>query len=88
MLISEIQKKVINEKSAVLIRPRNHVRGQPKQYDVKQLFTGNKHGWTLLDVTTVNALNTCYNGLSGINKAKWDNVPVMRLIDFAWRHVR
>ena len=90
MRISEIQQQISKEQSALLLRPRKEerVKGQPIQYDVKPLFTGNKRGWVMLDITTNHALQTCYNALTkDESKAKWDRMPVMQLIDFAWRHV-
>ena len=90
MKLSEIQSQISKEQSALLLRPRKEerVKGQPIQYDVKPLFTGNKRGWVMLDITTNNALQTCYNALKkDANKVKWDCIPVMRLIDFAWQHV-
>lgn len=89
MVISEIQKQVTETGLAVLIRPRTLVEGEARQYDVKPLFTGNKRGWTMLDLTTANALNTCYNALKKEeNRQKWDRIPVLKLVDFAWTHIQ
>lgn len=88
MELSQLQQQVLTE-GAKLIRPRKEprVKGEPIQYDVKPLFVGNNRGWVLLDHTTANALQTCYSALSDTNKAKWDSIPVMRPIDFAWQHL-
>lgn len=90
MLISQIQQKVLDE-GAQLIRPRKDwQKGEPKEYDVKPLFTGNKHGWIMLDLFTANAMNTCYAALGKLNeqhKQKWDTIPVWKLVDFTWDHV-
>lgn len=86
MLISDIQKQVVDECTAVLLRERMSVKGEARQYDVKPLFTGNKKGWSLLDLTTANALCTCYNALTTEeNRQKWDKISVFRLIDVAWK---
>lgn len=87
MLISEIQKQVVEKGAAVLLRPRPLVQGEPRQYDVKPLFTGNKRGWTMLDLTTANALQTCYNALSEASQEKWNRISVFKLVDFAWNNV-
>lgn len=72
----------------MLIRPRlPFVKGEPKEYDIKPLFTGNKRGWVVLDLTTANAMNTVYNALSEENQRKWDNIHVVRLVEFTWEHV-
>ena len=87
MLISQIAKQVVSENQAVMLRPRDHETGKPKEYDVKPLFVGNKHGWALLDATTAKALDLCYDALNEKNKAKWDTLPLGTVIDFAWKHV-
>ena len=90
MKLSEIQRQISEEQSALLLRPRKeeHIKGQPIQYDTKPLFTGNKRGWVMLDITTNNALQSCYNALKeDKSKAKWDCIPVMKLVDFAWQHI-
>jgi len=90
MTINQIQQQISTEETALLIRPRKelHVKGQAIQYDVKPLFTGNKRGWVLLDITTNAALQACYNALGDeANKAKWSCIYVTKLVDFAWRHV-
>lgn len=88
MLASQIQKQIL-AKGAHLIRPRKapRVKGQPIHYDVKPLFTGNKRGWVLLDITTAHAMQTCYNALSINNRIKWDCIPIMKLVDFTWNSV-
>jgi len=89
MFASQIQKQIVDNHSACLIRPRKEerVKGQPIQYDVKPLFTGNKKGWVLLDVTTAHALQTCYNALSPANQERWDRISIIKLVDFTWEHV-
>ena len=88
MFASQIQKQILAE-GACLIRPRKalRVKGQPIHYDVKPLFTGNKRGWVLLDITTAHAMQTCYNALSSANQIKWDCIPIMKLVDFTWNSV-
>ena len=88
MVISKIAEQVVNEKGAVLLRPRDPwVKGQVKHYDMKPLFTGNKRHWIMLDIMTASALNACYQALSEPNQAKWDTIPLARLVNFAWKHV-
>jgi hypothetical protein len=89
MLISQVQKNVLTD-GAKLVRYRKQqwVKGQAIEYDVKPLFTGNKRGWILLDHTTASALDACYQALSPDNQAKWDRIPLTRLVDFAWGQVK
>ena len=88
MVISEIQKQCIDE-GALMLRPRKleWVKGEPKQYDVKPLFTGNKKGWVMLDHFTASAMQTVYDALKPENQSKWDNIPVWKLIDLTWDNV-
>lgn len=89
MLISEVIKKVTDEHQAVLIRLRKgHVKGQPYEYDVKELFTGNKKGWVVLDGFTASAMLAIYNGLKPENQDKFNLISLPKLIDFTWKHVK
>jgi hypothetical protein len=83
MTISEIAKDVV-ENGAVLIRPRGI-----GEYDVKPLFTGSKRGWVVLDATTAGAITAVREALKdNPNVAKFDRIPLGRLIDFVWKQVR
>jgi len=85
MRISEI----IKDEGLVLIRARKttHEKGTPYDYDVKEAFTGKKKGWVYLDRFTKSVMKTVYNAMSDDNKAKYDNVHIIRLIDFTWDHI-
>ena len=90
MFASQIQKQIVDEKAACLIRPRKEerVKGQPIQYDVKEYgLGGNKRGWVLLDLFTASAMQACYNALSTESQASWDKIPITKLVDFTWEHV-
>ena len=87
MVISDITKHVLGN-GAVLIRNRKeHQKGARYEYDMKPLWSGNKRRWILLDITTANALATCYNALSPEARSRWDCIHVTRLVNFAWKHV-
>lgn len=82
MTISNIAKHVL-EHGAVLIRPRS-----VGEYDMKPLFTGNNHGWTVLDTQTANAINTVREALKDNAKVHlFDRIPLRKLVDFCWKHV-
>ncbi len=82
MTISAIAKHVL-ENGAVLIRPR-----EVGEYDVKPLFTGSKRGWAVMDATTANAIHTVREALKdNPNVAKFDRIPLGKLLDFVWKHV-
>jgi len=49
---------------------------------------GNKRGWVLLDLFTASAMQACYNALSTKSQASWDKIPITKLVDFTWEHVR
>lgn len=89
MKISQIAKDVVSKHGAVLIRPRSENGKWLGEYDVKPRFTGNKRGWIALDATTLNAINTVYEALADNPKIdKFDLIPLHKLIDFVWKHVR
>lgn len=58
------------------------------EYDVKELFTGKKRGWVILDSFSASAVVAVYEALSAENKAKANRIPLMRLVDFAFQHVK
>ena len=90
MTISEIVRQIVADKGTRMIRPRKevHIRGTPWQYDMKDLFTGNKGGWVFVDLFTASAMTAIYNALSDENKGKFDLIPLAQLIDFTWRNVK
>lgn len=87
MKISDIFKKVVNESQAVLIRPREVDSNNNIQYDVKELFSGKKKGWTVLDGFTASAMLTVYNALEKKSQEKYDTVSLSKLLNFTWKHV-
>lgn len=83
MTITQIANYAV-ENGAVLIRPRD-----VGEYDMKPLFTGSKRGWVILDTTTANAIKVVREALSdNPNVHKFDRIPLRKLIDFVWKHVR
>jgi hypothetical protein len=65
----------------------NHFAGHI-EWDVKPAFGGNKRGWFYMDAQTANMLITVYNALSEENRAKFNRIPLNRLVDFGWKHVK
>lgn len=82
--------EIIKDDGLVLIRERKeeHTKGKPWQYDVKPAFTGSKKGFVYLDAFTKSALKAVYNALSDENRQRYDNIHILRLIDFAWKNVK
>ncbi len=89
MTISEIVKQS-QDSGAVLIRYRanSHKETGTAQYDCKPMFTGSKKGWIALDVMTSGAILAVYNALNETQRAKFDNIPLGKLVDFCWKHVK
>ncbi len=89
MTISAIVEQAVTEHSAVLIRYRkgSHKETGTAQYDCKPLFTGSKKGWMTMDIMTAGAMHAVYSALKPEHKAKFDNIPLGRLIDFVWKQV-
>ncbi len=73
---------------ALLIRYRkeSYKATGTAQYDVKPLFTGSKKGWTMLDAFTASMLRAVYAALKPESQAKFNNVPLGKLIELGWRH--
>lgn len=42
----------------------------------------------LMDATTAQMLIAVHDGLSEENQARFDSVPLARLVDFGWKQVR
>lgn len=40
-----------------------------------------------VDVTTASALIAVHDALNPDNQARFDSIPLMRLVDFAWKQV-
>lgn len=79
--------QVKRDKQAVQIRYRSGGKGEAKQYDLKQLFTGKSRGWTVFDLMTANAVMAVYNGANEEMRPKLDTIPLNSLISFCWRMV-
>lgn len=87
MTITAICQSILSERSARLVRYRSGGKGEPKEYDTRDLFGGNRRGWTLLDMTTANAIMTVHRGLREDLRVKLDTIPLRQLVDFCWRAV-
>lgn len=89
MTIAEAAKSAKTE-GAKLIRYRTDSFKQTgtAQYDVKPIFTGNKKGWTMLDSFTASVISAVYDALKPDNQAKFNNLPLGKLLDFCWKQVK
>ena len=77
--------KHVMEHGCSLMRAR---KDAPGEWDVKPALTGRRRGWFYMDIQTANMLVTIYNALSEEHRAKFNRIPLMRLIDFGWKQVR
>ena len=73
---------------AILVRTRCKDDSGEWQYDVKELFTGRKKGWTILDSFSHSAIRAVYNAINDANKAKFNKLSLPVLVDFAFKHVK
>lgn len=62
-------------------------KDEPHEWDVKPALTGNKRGWFYMDLQTANMLVTVYAALSPEHRAKFNRIPLMKLINFGWSQV-
>ena len=90
MTIAQIAEQVVKESQAVQIRYRkdSYKDTGTAEYDCKPLFTGKSRGWIAFDGMTAKAVSLCYNALQPENQAKFNNLPLGKLVDFCWKHVR
>ena len=89
MTISDIAHTAVKD-GAQLIRYRadSHKETGTAQYDCKPMFTGSKRGWTLIDSFTASALVAVYKALGPESQAKFNNLPLGKLVDFCWKAVK
>lgn len=78
----EVCKDVL-ENGYAYVRPTPNV---PYSYDLKR--TGKKKGWYLFDATTAGAIVAVHNALSPENQAKMPRIGMVRLAEFAFKHVK
>lgn len=87
MTITQIARRVRDTHSACLIRYRSGEMGEAKEYDTRDLFGGNRRGWTVIDSMTAGAICAVYDGAREDLRPKLDTIPLRTLIDFCWRMV-
>lgn len=86
MKISAIIQKIVSEKTAVLIRPRQRINpSEPWEYDVKDMFTGKKKGWILLDLFTASRMQVVKDALKPESQEKFDAISLMKLVNFCMK---
>lgn len=85
MKLSEI---ITQKDGLLLIRHTKGSTAAPYEYDVKQWPCGSKKGWTYLDSFTLSAMKSVYNALNDKNKAKVNNIPLTRYVNFCWEQVK
>ena len=78
----EVAKKVVAEHQAVLVRER---KGEPGQYDVKDLHQGNKKGWVILDGFSASAIVKVYEALNETNKGFFASMPIVKMARVAFK---
>lgn len=53
-----------------------------------EAFTGKKKGWFYFDGFTASAMLVVYNNLKPELQEKFDKIPLNKLVDFTWTHVK
>lgn len=81
----QLCKKVLTD-GAMLIRPRKGA--SPLQYDAKELFTGKKKGWAILDAFTAGAIVACYNAVQPKTQAAMEKTSITKLASICFKYVR
>jgi len=81
--------KIIQDNGLAQIRPRKgHIQGQPIEYDVRIGQQGKKKGWIYLDAFTKSAMRKVYNALSEETRKTYDNVSILKLVNFTWSVIK
>lgn len=83
MKFIDCAKKVVEEKSYMLIRNRKN----SNEYDVKA-GEGSKRGWTYLDGYSASAVVNVYNALNLENKLKFESLSALKAINVAFRLIQ
>jgi hypothetical protein len=78
-----IARKVQTDKQALLFR-----QNFDGSYNIKELFSGNKRGWTILDGFTASAIMAVHDALNDTNKARFSALPLIRMATVAFRLVK
>jgi hypothetical protein len=76
MTALDAARKVYEEKSCHLLRPR---KDAPGEYDVKPAFTGKARGWAYLDLFTASAIVRVSDAVNETNRAKMAALPLAKL---------
>jgi hypothetical protein len=76
----EVFRKVYDEKSCHLVRPRKNC---PNEYDAKHTFTGNKRGWAYVDL-----ILTVHKACNDQQKAKFKSLGLIGMVNFAWKCIK
>lgn len=78
----EIAQKVSAERQAVYIRESKTVSGQ---YDIRDLESGTKKGWTIMDGYTASAIVAVYSALNEANKIIYAALPLNKMATVAFK---
>lgn len=87
MTLSVLTEKIVTEHGAMLIRFRERDSVGDIQYDTKPTFTGSKRGWTLFDSFTASAVQAVYKAVNPANQAKFNRIPLAKLLPLVWKSV-
>ena len=80
----QVCKKVLAE-GAMLIRPRKSAK--VVAYDCKELYTGKKKGWMILDSFTASAIMACFNAVNADTQERMKRAPVTKLSAICFQYV-
>lgn len=90
MLMTEIQSKIVREHQFHVVQYSHKDEEGRRLYKVSRDYEriedstdDVEYHRILLDANSANILCTVYNALSDENKKKWDQVHVLKLVDFA-----
>jgi len=82
----EVARLIVDTKTCHLLRPR---KGEYGQYDVKVFHQGgNKRGWAFWDLFSASAVVKVYDALSKENRAKYESMNPLRMVDVAFKLIK
>jgi len=82
----KVARLIVDTKTCHLLRPQKNESGQ---YDVKAFYgRGNKRGWAYWDLFSASAVVKVYDALSKENRAKYESMNPLRMVDVAFKMLK
>jgi hypothetical protein len=78
----EICRQIIEDKQCYVVRPKKDILAE---YDAKPYGSGNKRGWTYVDLFSASAVLNVYRALNPENQSKFAALPIEKMCRVAFK---